>query len=140
MTAPRAIDASTARTASDAVPGRSFAVQQPIGLDAQYQVEGLPLWLRCHIVDISTHGASLLLVDEVADPLRTVVIDVRAPGRADRILLRGEVHHSSFADGRHRISVAFFDTGIFDELALCELIAHHTARHDRDATAALRLS
>lgn len=138
MTAPRAIDASTGTTASDAVPGRSFALPQPVGLDAQYQVEGLPLWLRCHVVDISTRGASLFLVDEVADPLRRVVIDMRAPGRADRILLRGEVHHSSFAEGRHRISVAFFGTGIFDELAVCELIAYHTERHDRDATAAVR--
>ena len=107
------------------VPARSFAERQPIDLDAQYRVQGPPLWLRCRVVDISTHGAGLLLVDEVTDPLRAVVIELRPPGRTDRIVLNAEVRHSSLTGGRRRIGVEFHDVGTFDELALCALIASH---------------
>ena len=104
---------------------RSFAERQPIDLDAQYRVQGPPLWLRCRVVDISTHGAGLLLVDEVTDPMRTVVIELRPPGRTERIVLNAVVRRSSLTDGLRRIGVEFLDVGTFDELALCELIARH---------------
>jgi hypothetical protein len=112
-------------TAADVVRARSVAERQPIDLAAQYRVQGPPLWLRCRVVDISTHGAGLLLVDEVTDPMRTVVIELRPPGRTDRIVLNAVVRHRSLADGRHRIGVEFLDVGTLDELALCELIARH---------------
>ena len=57
--------------------------------------------------------------------MRTVVIELRPPGRTDRIVLNAEVRHSSLADGQRRIGVEFLDVGTFDELALCELIARH---------------
>jgi c-di-GMP-binding flagellar brake protein YcgR len=120
----RASDTSIG-TAAQAVRARSFADRQPIDLDAQYRVQGPPLWLRCRVVDISMHGAGLLLVDEVTDPMRTVVIELRPPGSTDRIVLNAEIRHSSVTDGQRRIGVEFLDMGTFDELALCELIARH---------------
>jgi c-di-GMP-binding flagellar brake protein YcgR len=111
---------------TEVVQARSFADRQPIELDAVYRVQGPPLWLRCRVVDISTHGAGLLLVDEVTDPMRRVVIELRPPGRTDRIVLNAEVRHSSLTDGGRRIGVEFLDVGCLDELALCELIARHT--------------
>jgi PilZ domain len=124
VTAPGANRASIGM-AADVVPARLFAERQPIELDALYRVQGPPLWLRCRVVDISTHGAGLLLVDEVTDPMRRVVIELRPPGRTDRIVLNAEVRHSSLTDGERRIGVEFLDVGRLDELALCELIARH---------------
>ena len=122
MNAP--VNDTSIGTARDVVPARSFAERQPIALDAQYRVEGPPLWLRCHVVDISTHGAGLLLVDEVTDPMRTVVVELRAPGRDDRIVLKAEVRHSALVDGQRRIGVEFLDMGPLDENALCDLMVH----------------
>jgi c-di-GMP-binding flagellar brake protein YcgR len=100
-------------------------------LDALYRVQGPPLWLRCRVVDISTHGAGLLLVDEVTDPMHKVVIELRQPGRTDRIVLNAEVRHSSLTDGARRIGIEFLDVGRLDELALCELIARHAEPRDQ---------
>ena len=118
-------------TAAHAVRARSFAERHPIDLDAQYRVQGPPLWLRCRIVDISTHGAGLVLVDEVTDPMHTVVIELRPPGSSDRIVLNAEVRHSSLTNGRRRIGVEFLDTGTFEDLALSELIARHAERPEQ---------
>jgi c-di-GMP-binding flagellar brake protein YcgR len=100
-------------------------------LDAVYRVEGPPLWLRCRVVDISTNGAGLLLVDEVTDPMRRVVVELRPPGRTDRIVLHAEVRHSSLTEGRRRIGVEFLDVGRLDELAICALIARHAEPPDQ---------
>ena len=67
----------------------------------------------------------MLLVDELTDPMRRVVVELRPPGRTDRIVLDAEVRHSSLIDGGRRIGVEFLDVGRLDELALCELIARH---------------
>ena len=73
----------------------------------------------------------MLLIDEVTDPMHRVVIELRQPGRTDRIVLDAEVRHSSLTDGAHRIGVEFLDVGRLDELALCELIARHAEPRDR---------
>ena len=67
----------------------------------------------------------MLLVDELTDPMRTVVVELRPPGHTDRIVLNAVVRHSSLIDGEHRIGVEFLDVGRLDELALCALIARH---------------
>ena len=124
MTAPAAHRATTG-TETDLVAARSFAERHSIELDALYRVQGPPLWLRCRVVDISTRGAGLLLVDELTDPMRRVVVELRPPGRSDRIVLNAVVRHSSLIDGDHRIGIEFLNVGRLDELALCALIARH---------------
>ena len=89
------------------------------------------MWLRCRVVDLSTNGAGLLLVDEVTDPMRRVVVELRPPGRTDRIVLHAEVRHSSLSDGRRRIGVEFLDVGRLDELALAALIVRHAEPRDQ---------
>lgn len=113
--------------ASDVVRARSLAERRSVELEALYRVEGSSLWLRCRVVDISTRGAGLLLIDEVTVPMRAVVIELRPPGHADRILLESRVRHSSMIDGHHRIGVEFLDMGCLRELALCELIVRNAA-------------
>ena len=72
-----------------------------------------------------------MLVDEVTDPMHTVVIELRPPGSSDRIVLNAEVRHSSLTNGRRRIGVEFLDTGTFEDLALSELIARHAERPEQ---------
>ena len=59
--------------------------------------------------------------------MRTVVIELRLPGHADRIVLEGRVRHSSLIDGQRRIGVEFLDMGPLRELALCDLIVRNAA-------------
>jgi hypothetical protein len=66
------------------------------------------LWLRCRVVDISIHGAGLVLVDDSTDPLNTIVIDLQLPGRADGTVLWAEVRHSSIAEGQRRVGIEIF--------------------------------
>src|SRR5262249_54045561 len=117
-------------TAAAAAPARWFAERQPIDMDAQYRVQGLPLWLRCRVLEICTQGAGLLLVDELTAPMRNVVIELRPPGRTGRIVLHAEVRDISLADGHRRIGVEFSDMGPLDESAVCELMARHGERRD----------
>ena len=119
----------TTGTGADVVRARSFAERRPVELEARYRVEGPPLWLRCRVVDISTRGAGLLLVDEMTDPLQTVVIELRSPGHGDRIVLEARVRHTSLVDGRRRIGVEFLEMGPLKEGALCELMARQADLH-----------
>ena len=103
--------------------------------DARYRFPGGLSWYRCHVVDISLDGAGLVLVDETALPLHSVVVELQPPSHPDGIALKGDVRHSSLtAAGRRRIGIQFVDSGPFDERSLAELIAFRRDRqqgHER---------
>ena len=64
-----------------------------------------------------------MLVDDSTDPLNTIVIDLQLPSRADAIVLRAEVRHSSMAEGQRRIGIEFSRSGFLAEQALRDEVA-----------------
>ena len=116
-------DASNRTPPGSVSPARPFTERLPVEWNARYRARGTPLWLRCRVVDISIHGAGLVLVDDSTDPLHTIVIDLQPPGRADGIVLRAEVRHSSTAEGQRRIGIEFWRSGPLDEQALRDEVA-----------------
>ena len=116
-------DASNGTPPGSFSPARPFTERLPVDWNARYRVRGTQLWRRCRVVDISIHGAGLVLVDHSTEPLDTVVIDLQPPGRADGIVLRAEVRHSSMAEGQRRIGVEFCRSGRLDEQALWDEVA-----------------
>jgi len=104
------------------LPARASTVRSPVQWEARYRDRYDVVWRRCRLLDISMHGAGLLLVDDVVTPLRSVVLELRTLGRVYGIALNGEVRHSSVADGKRRIGVEFVDIGDAEARALREIL------------------
>jgi c-di-GMP-binding flagellar brake protein YcgR len=121
------MDTSWLREVEEQQRWRTDRIQ--VDWDARYRFPGGLSWYRCHVVDISLDGAGLVLVDDTALPLHSLVVDLQLPNNPDRIALRGAVRHSSVTtEGRRRIGIQFVDIGPFEEHSLAELIAY---RRDR---------
>jgi len=110
------------------VRARALSLRALVDWEARYRDRLGTLWLRCRVLDISTQGAGMLLVEETTDPLDAIVLELKTPGRTNtHLLLSGQVRHSSVTDGRRRIGVEFVDLAPSDERALREVLARRLA-------------
>jgi len=70
------------------------------------------------------HGCCLLLVDEVADGVDSIAVDLQPPSETISVVMSGNVRHSSrTADGRFRVGIEFVAIGSLEERFLAKVIA-----------------
>jgi hypothetical protein len=83
---------------SAAVSHSVMASSEPIAWEAEYKIEGdaLDLWRRCRIVDLSSDGAEVRLLDAVPDAMRGRPVSIS-------VKLRGELHGSTANDCAVRV-------------------------------------
>jgi PilZ domain len=111
------------RRLEDLEQARTLAQRSLVDWDARYRHCGGTGWHRCRVLNISIHGAGLLLDEDTAEPLTAIILELRTLGQTYGIALTGEVRHSSVTDGRRRIGIEFVDVPLSDRHALREIVA-----------------
>jgi hypothetical protein len=115
-------DASSAFSSPNASETRPLNDRTRVCWGARYRTPDTDSWLRCHVIDLSVHGAGLVLVDDTNESLSSVVVELSEPGCTYGLVLSGEVRHDSLVDGRRRIGIEFVDVGPINEWALREWV------------------
>jgi hypothetical protein len=101
---------------------RPFNDRLRVSWGARYRTPETDSWLRCHVIDLSVHGAGFVLIDDTNETLSSVVVELSEPGSSYGLVLSGEVRHDSTVDGRRRVGVEFVDVGPINEWALREWV------------------
>ena len=101
---------------------RPFGDRMRVSWEALYRTPGADSWLRCRVIDLSTLGAGLLLIDDANESLSSVVVELSEPSSTYGLVLSGEVRHNSLVDGQRRIGIEFVDIGPIKEWALRDWI------------------
>ena len=99
----------TPRRLEDVEQARTFAERSLVDWEARYRHCGGTGWRRCRVLNISMHGAGLLLFGR---------------GQTYGIALTGEVRHSTVTDdGRCRIGIEFVDVPLSERHALRDIVS-----------------
>ena len=101
---------------------RPFNERRRVSWGARYRTPETDSWLRCQVIDLSAHGAGLVLIDDTNEGLSSVVVELSEPGCTYGLVLNGEVRHASLLDGRRRVGIEFVDVGPINEWALREWV------------------
>ena len=122
MTNHPADDPSTAFWIPRGREGRPYNNRLRVTWAARYRTSDSGSWLRCQVIDLSVHGAGLIVIDDTNEPLSSVVLELSEPGCTYGLVLNGEVRHDSLVDGRRRVGIEFVDIGPIKEWALREWV------------------
>ena len=109
---------------------RPFNDRLRVTWGARYRTPDTDSWLRCQVIDLSVHGAGLVLIDDTSESLSSVVVELSEPDSTYGLFLSGEVRHDSLVDGRRRIGIEFVDVGPINEWALREWVERNDPAPD----------
>ena len=104
---------------------RPFNDRLRVSWQARYRTPDADSWLPCQVIDLSVHGAGLVLFDDTNESLRSVVVELSEPDCTYGLVLSAEVRHDSVVNGRRRIGIEFVDVGPINEWALREWVEHN---------------
>ena len=122
MTNTSSADASSTAWSPNARESRPYNDRICVTWRARYRTPDTDSWLRCEVIDLSAHGAGLVLIDESNESPSSVVVELSEPGSTYGLVLIGEVRHDSLVDGRRRVGIEFVDVGPINEWALREWV------------------